>query len=214
MRDASVLREQASDTSRDPAERLPGELAVLLERESVALQKIDCFGVAAGPGSFTGVRIGIATMQGLAVATGKPLIGVSAFDALATFGGSKEQDPPHVRIATWIDAWRGEVFAAIYEHGREVGTSTVARPDDLLTRLKGQATVFTGDGATRYQELIRATLGDAARFADAVAPLLAGAIATLVGNAFRAGRRPTPHAIRPIYVRRSDAELAREVRRA
>ena len=84
MRDERLLREQASDTSREQAERLPGELAALLERESVALQEIDCFAVATGPGSFTGLRVGIATMQGLAVATGKPLVGVSAFDALAT----------------------------------------------------------------------------------------------------------------------------------
>ena len=87
MRDERVLREQVSDTSREQAERLPGELAALLERESVALQEIDCFAVATGPGSFTGLRVGIATMQGLAMATGRPLIGVSAFDALAMLGG-------------------------------------------------------------------------------------------------------------------------------
>lgn len=207
MRDERVLREQASDTSREQAERLPGELAALLEHESVALQEIDAFAVATGPGSFTGLRVGIATMQGLAMATGKPLIGVSAFDALALSGG-------HERVATWIDAWRGEVFAAVYENGRELGGSRVARPDDLLARLTGQPTVFTGDGAARYQELIRASLGEAARFADPVAPLLAGAIATLAGDAFRAGQRPPPHAIRPIYVRRSEAELTRDMGRS
>ena len=166
-------------------------------------------------------------MQGLAMATGRPLIGVSAFDALALIGGSggvPEPDPPYVRgtgsappagtrIATWIEAWRGEVFAAVYEDGREMNEPTVARPEDLLARLKGQVTVFTGDGAALYQERIRATLGDAARMTDPAAPLLAAVIATLAGDRFRAGERPTPHAIRPIYVRRSDAELARGVGR-
>jgi tRNA threonylcarbamoyladenosine biosynthesis protein TsaB len=214
MRDARVLREQASDTSREQAERLPGEIAALLERESVALQAIECFAVATGPGSFTGLRVGIATMQGLAMATGKPLIGVSACDALAakadeeSVATAQEEMFP---IATWIDAWRGEVFAAVYEDGRAVDAPTVARPDELLARLKGQATLFTGDGAALYQELIRATLGNAAWFTDPVAPLLAGAIATLADEVFRAGQRPPPHAIRPIYVRRSDAELARQV---
>ena len=244
MRDERVLREQGSDTSREQAERLPGELAVLLERESVALQEINCFAVATGPGSFTGLRVGIATMQGLAMATRKPLIGVSAFDALAMLGGEMAHEgrgftprqadrwhptaqpyaagtppggPPDVhrdeRISTWVDAWRGDVFAAVYQDGREVEAPTVARPEVLLARLKGQATMFTGDGAARHQDLIRATLGDAARLTDPVAPLLAGAMATLAGEAFRAGRRPPPHAIRPIYVRRSDAELARDAGR-
>ena len=205
MRDGRVLREQASDTSREQAERLPGELAALLERESVALQDIDAFAVATGPGSFTGLRVGIATMQGLAMAMGKPLIGVSAFDALHACGAGIN------RIATWIDAWRGEVFAAVYEDGREVEAPTVARPEHLLARLTGQATMFTGDGAVLYQELICATLGDHARFTDPVNPPLAATIARLAGDAFRAGQRPPPHAIRTIYVRRSDAELAREV---
>ena len=231
MRDEHVLRERASDPSREQAERLPGELAALLQRESVALQEVDCFAVATGPGSFTGLRVGIATMQGLAVAMGKPLIGVSAFDALAMLCGVMDRegrgvatplaDPSggslHVRgttrVAAWIDAWRGEVFAAMYEDGRGLEAPVVAHPEDLLARLKGQATVFIGDGAGRHQELIRATLGDAARLTDPVAPLLGGAIATLAGEAFRAGRCPPPHAIRPVYVRRSDAELARDAGR-
>ena len=82
-RDGVVLREQAGDGSRPQAERLPGDLMALLEHERLALAEIDAFAVATGPGSFTGLRIGIATMQGLAFATGKPLIGVSGFDALA-----------------------------------------------------------------------------------------------------------------------------------
>ena len=77
MQDEHVLHEQASETSREQAERLPGELAALLERESVALREIDCFAVATGPGSFTGLRVGIATMQGLAMATGKPSLEIS-----------------------------------------------------------------------------------------------------------------------------------------
>ena len=225
VRDERVLREQAGDSSREQAERLPGELAALLERESSALCEIDCFAVATGPGSFTGLRVGIATMQGLAMAAGKPLIGVSAFDALAAAGASAARYPPgargasaggltrHERIVAWVDAWRGEVFAAVYEGGREMEAPTVARPDDLLRRLRGQAAVFTGDGVALYQERIRATLGEAARFTDPAAPLLAGVIAALALNEFRAGQRPLPHAIRPLYLRRPDAELARDAGR-
>lgn len=232
MRDGRVVREQASDPSRDQAERLPGEVAALLERESVPLQEIDCFAVATGPGSFTGLRVGIATMQGLAMATGKPLIGVSAFDALAMLADAMEDgasgvmprrtDPPggslHVRgtahVAVWIDAWRGEVFAAMYGDGHLLETPVVARPEDLLARLKGQSRIFIGDGTARYQKLIRAALGHAARLTSPAAPLLASAIATLASEALRAGRCPPPHAIRPIYVSRIGAERAMDPGRA
>lgn len=231
MRDGHVVREQASDPSRDQAERLPGEVAALLERESVSLQDIDCFAVATGPGSFTGLRVGIATMQGLAMAAGKPLVGVSAFDALALLADSMEEGagglmrsrtgPPvgslHTRgtapVAVWIDAWRGEVFAAMYEEGHVLEAPVVARPEDLLARLKGQSRVFIGDGTTRYQELIRAVLGHAARLSRPAAPLLASAIAMLAGQAFRAGRCPPPHAIRPIYVNRGGVERAMDAGR-
>lgn len=224
-----VLREQAGDASREQSERLPGELEVLLEQESVELADIDAFAVATGPGSFTGLRVGIATMQGLAMATAKPLVGVSAFDALAHMvrlrqandvrpsapeGSGRTPPDSSECIVTWIDAWRGEVFAAVHQEGSEMDAPAVARPEDLLARLKGRTIVFTGDGAARYQELIRATLGERARFTDPASPLLAGAIARLAGAALRAGQRPSPHAIRPIYVRRSDAELARDARGA
>lgn len=211
-RDGRLLRELASDASKPPASRLPGDLVALLEQEGVGLQEIDVYAVATGPGSFTGLRVGIATMQGLAVAAGRPLIGVSAFAALAARGGSTEQDPPHenIRIATWIDAWRGEVFAARYEDGREVETPTVSHPDALLKRLAAEPTIFVGDGAATYQDLIRTALGGHARFADPMSPLLAGTIAALAAEAAMEGQRPPPHAIRPIYVRRPDAELARE----
>src|SRR5688572_8366551 len=137
LRDDRVLREYTGDGSRDQAERLPGDLRALLEHEGIALDAIDAFAVATGPGSFTGLRVGIATMQGLAMATGRPLIGVSAFDALAMLVTGE-------RVATWIDAWRGEVFAAVYEDGQQTGAPVVAPPDLLLEQLQGRPTLFTG----------------------------------------------------------------------
>jgi tRNA threonylcarbamoyladenosine biosynthesis protein TsaB len=213
--DGRVLREEASDPALPPASRLPGDLKALLEREGVELARIDVFAVATGPGSFTGMRVGIATMQGLALAMGKPLIGVSGFDALALAAGSAGTSrgeaanaPPPGRVATWVDAWRGEVYAALYEDGREAAPPVVAPPDRLLPALQGHPTLFVGDGAATFEDLIVAALGDRARMARPLAPLLAGAVARLAADAARAGHRPPPHAVRPLYVRRSDAELA------
>src|SRR5688500_13646290 len=127
-RDGRVVRELASDAAAPPASRLPGDLVTLLEREGVALAEIDVYAVATGPGSFTGLRVGIATMQGLALAAGKPLVGVSALDALAAVAG-------FARVATWMDAWRGEVYAALYDEGHEAAAPAVLHPDTVLARL-------------------------------------------------------------------------------
>ena len=203
-RDGRVVCEQVNDAPNAHAEHLPGDLMLLLDRAGVELSAIDAFAIATGPGSFTGLRIGIATMQGLAFAERKPLIGVSGFAALARIAAPT---PAGYGLATWVDAWRGEVFAALYEDGREVQEPVVSRPERLLESLRGRPTLFIGDGALVHGETIRRMMGESARFADPQAPALAGTMAVLAGAEASAGEHP-PHAIRPLYIRRTDAELA------
>ncbi len=219
-RDGRVLREQGSDASKPQAARLPGDLARLLEQEGVTLAQIDVYAVSTGPGSFTGLRVGIATMQGLAFAAGKPLIGISALDALheAVQVHVHSARAVQARVATWVDAWRGEIYAALYEDGIEVEPPALAHPGDLLPRLAGRRTMFIGDGAGTHADAIRAALGGDATIADPVAPLLAGTIARLATEAALGGALPPPDAIRPLYVRRppspSDGSGAPGSRRA
>ncbi len=240
VRGAILLGERPGDMSQSHAARLPGELMTLLDQHDVALRDVDCYAVATGPGSFTGLRVGIATMQGLSFENRKPLIGISAFDALARIAAGADashgsRDVPSAdsptpgkdrtstscepftlatapRVATWIDAWRGEIYAALYEGGRQVEAPIVAAPSHLLPLLRGRPTLFIGDGAERYRGDIQATLGRDAQIAEPAAPLLAAPIAMLAAEVALQGHRPRPHAIRPLYVRRPDAELTRDAR--
>ena len=101
--DGRIVDERAGDASRTHGERLPGELAAL----GVEWPSVDVFAVCAGPGSFTGLRIGIATIQGLALVGGRPAVGVSALEAVAQLAsrGLAEGDT----IGVWIEIGRAHV---------------------------------------------------------------------------------------------------------
>ena len=203
-RNGVLVRELRGDPGRPHDARLPRDLMTLLEDARIDLRAIDLYCVATGPGSFTGLRIGIATMQGLAFAAGKPLVGVSGFDALARLGRAPA-------VATWVDAWRGEVFAARYELDVEVAPPTVAKPAALLASVS-TPTLFIGDAIPVYSDLIRGTLNALALIAEPPAPPLAGTIAQIATDVAGRGVLPDPDAIRPLYIRRPDAELARDAR--
>ncbi len=152
-----VLAELSGDPAVTHGQRLPGELMRLVDDAGIALEAVDLLAVAAGPGSFTGLRVGIATMQGLAVATGKPIVPVSTLEALAR-AGFKEGD---ALVAPWIDAQRGEVFGALYDTGRTpIGEPTALPPAATLTSLAtiagGRRIRLVGDGAVRYRTPLRA----------------------------------------------------------
>lgn len=208
--DAQVLVELAGDEAMAHGQRLPGALADACDRAGVTVGSIDLLAVAAGPGSFTGLRIGIATMQGLATALGIRIVPISTLEALAAAAPESTG-----RVSTWIDAHRAEVFAQVFER-------TVAGAAPLVEAMAGAAADvlaahravldgagFQGDGAVRYQAEIRTAFPDA-RIARVV-PSLAGALGRIA--AAEPDRGVLPHAVIPIYVRRPDVEVARDRRR-
>ena len=213
----TVVDERAGDGARTHAERLPAEITALVAAHGLALSGIDVFAVASGPGSFTGLRIGIATIQGLALVHRRTIAAVSALDALAHLAAAGAA--PGTLVAAWMDAHRHEVFAALYRvHAgasftaarlEELEGPTVGDPSATLARWASQflasPSVFAGDGAALYAE----TIARAAPGARIAAPaLLAAAIARLAATGGSAGI--DPGAIRPLYVRRPDAEIARD----
>jgi tRNA threonylcarbamoyladenosine biosynthesis protein TsaB len=211
VQDGGLLAEIVGDGSRTHGERLPRDLMRVLDAASVTLEAIDLLAVAAGPGSFTGLRVGIAAMQGLAMATNRRIVPISALDALAVAAADADGSGP---VAAWIDAQRGEVFASLYD---STGTRVAQDPSSLSPIhtldawghvLSGRAVRFIGDGAARYEAAIRERLGPSARILPT--PPLAGIVGRLAAGA--PARAVLPHAVVPIYIRRPDAELARSRR--
>jgi tRNA threonylcarbamoyladenosine biosynthesis protein TsaB len=207
-RDSALIAAYAGDATITHGERLPGDLLRLLEAHSLRIADVDVFAVASGPGSFTGLRIGIATMQGLALANGKSLVGISAFDALNEIVHQPDGD-----VCVWMDAQRGQVFSAVYRGGAAVEPAIVDQPAAILARWRREGRhprVFVGDGALEYRDLIREDEPAALIFEPLA--VLAPSVARLA-LAHEQQHGPTsPAAIRPIYIRRSDAELARDRR--
>src|SRR5262245_39653029 len=107
-----VIDERVGNDMRSHAERLPHYIHAIASAHGVALADIDLFAVASGPGSFTGLRIGIATIQGVALVAHRPVVAISALEALAQ-AVSAELASGAV-VGTWMDAYRGDVFAALY----------------------------------------------------------------------------------------------------
>jgi tRNA threonylcarbamoyladenosine biosynthesis protein TsaB len=208
VRERDLLALLPGDAARTHAERLPAEIAVALARAGVAKSAIDLLAVATGPGAFTGLRIGLAAIQGLALTLDRPVVGVSALDALVT------ESTPHAAqfIAPWMDAQRGEVFASLHAGATMVEPPIAASPATLLeswrARLEDHTVLFVGDAVTRDGDAIIAA--GHGQWSTRVPGPLAPAIAELGLIRARAGLAGPPHALTPIYVRRPDPEIERE----
>jgi len=210
LRGEEVLYEQSGDPTLTHGQRLPGDLIQACTVAAVQISDVELLAVAAGPGSFTGLRIGIATMQGLAMARSGRIVPVSTLEAIALAA-----PPGPARIAAWMDAQRGEVFAQVFEReqgrARPLTDAIAAAPTVVLQHHREwvSGAVFEGDGAIRYRHDVEHGLGGAARVAADV-PHLAVAIARIA--AVSPDRAVLPHAVVPIYVRKPDAEIARDRR--
>ncbi len=215
--DARTLAVIPGDAARTHGERLPGDLAQALQHAGRSLADVALLAVAHGPGAFTGIRIGLACMQGLAVTTGRPVVGVSALDALA-YGHSRRQMP--VQMGICMDAGRGEVFLQWFRRdpASAWGLTPLTPPEVLAieavsppSRTEGDGLhVLSGDAAAR----LGTHLGRPWQIADDAGPL-APAVAALARLQWRAAsdpRRWTPDALEPLYVRRPDVEVTREAR--
>jgi tRNA threonylcarbamoyladenosine biosynthesis protein TsaB len=168
------------------------EIARLLSRHGVGLGDIDCFASAAGPGSFTGVRVGLTAVKGLAEANQRRVVAVSNLQALAFFGSRPLRAPV-------FDARRGQIFGAVYgPELRIVQEETVMPFESWISGLpKGDIELITNGYVLPPQPYAVVS----------APPALAGAIAQIAARRFSEGFAMDPAEIDANYVRRSDAEL-------
>ena len=196
-RDGAAVAEVAMHAPAGFGQVLYGYLERLLAGAGVTADGIDCFAAASGPGSFTGVRVGLACVKGLAEAAGKPAVAVSNLQALAWFGKTALR-------AVVLDARRGEVYGAVYDsQGRVVSPEVVAKFPVWLDMLPAGVTEFVATDFAPYLEQLAGTRFEGASVVTAPRAL-AAAIALIAGAAGQAG---DPARLDANYVRRSDAEL-------
>ncbi len=199
-RGADILEERALHSPSGFAQVIYPELGSLLAGHGVKPAEIDCFAAASGPGSFTGVRVGLACAKGLGEATAKPVAAVSNLEALASFGSAELR-------AVVMDARRGDIYAAVYDAGRQlVEPELVLKLDVWLQTLPDTNLEFISTDFEPFEQHLAGTRFEKVR--RVLAPrALASAVAAIALERYLRGEVKDPAAIDANYVRRSDAEL-------
>lgn len=200
-RGEEIVAALAGDSGTSHSNTLLNDVDKLLSAARVALPEIELFAVASGPGSFTGLRIGIATVKGLAATLNRPCVGIPTLEAVALAGGES------TRSVALMPAGRGEVFAQLFSVSKEgfvtaVDQATHISPRRLLEKYGSlEGVLWCGEGA-----IANSALFDKGRIAQQVSNL-ATYVATLALTRFRENHLQQPDSLQAIYVRPSDAEL-------
>jgi tRNA threonylcarbamoyladenosine biosynthesis protein TsaB len=207
-RDETIIGEYCGDAGPAASAKIPGHIQDLLQKASLEMHELHGFSVTVGPGAFTGLRVGIALIKGMAYAAGRPVVALSSLELLAL--NAKDSKVP---VCAMFDARRGEVYAAVYDFSSGEGLLRPERaidPGELLDELVDPV-LFLGDGALRYRDLIAKRLGSHARFAaDHLHQPRVSAGAVLALSRIRAGETVTPFELAPSYLRLPEAEINRK----
>lgn len=207
MDETRVLGEFSLSQEMSHSESLVPMIDEILQGLNLKINDIDLYGVAIGPGSFTGLRIGVATVKAFSHMFDKPIIGVSTLEGLAF-------NLPHNEIVVpMIDARRNRVYTGIYSwnHGqlKTIVEADAVEIDELLEKLDKNYNniVVSGDGSTLYRERISQVLKEKVYFATIGQNYCkATSIGELALNKYNAGYRDDYYTIVPDYLRKSQAE--------
>jgi len=205
-RDQVVLAEDIEPTSRSHVTSLPGLVERVLARAGLGIRDVQGIAVSIGPGSFTGLRIGLGLAKGLAFAGGLPLAAVSTLEALAHVAGAT----PGQTVCAALDARKREVYAALFDVDADGEvqrrSADMALAPDALAAALPAGTVLIGDAAAAYPDVLGPGL--------IVRPFTThhprgGTVARRGARSLAAGEAVDVGTVEPLYVRPSEAELAR-----
>ncbi|MHB1652826.1 MAG: tRNA (adenosine(37)-N6)-threonylcarbamoyltransferase complex dimerization subunit type 1 TsaB [Desulfitobacteriaceae bacterium] len=207
--DGRLIGEGFLHTPQTHSERLIPMLNQLLTAAAWGLPELDFIGVVRGPGSFTGIRIGIATAQGLAQVLRLPLLGILSLDALAWAGFGRREE-----IIPILDARKNEWYTARYrwkegmEHLEVLSLPRAISPELWIQELVSLARplLFVGDAVTKYRDYLQEALGEQALLLPEYMSLPRGAYAAQAvwqkWQEIRSGET-----VKPYYIRFSEAEV-------
>jgi tRNA threonylcarbamoyladenosine biosynthesis protein TsaB len=225
---SGMIAEVRLNVKSTHSERLMTEIDHALKQAGLKVSEIDVFAVSIGPGSFTGLRIGLSTVKGISYVSGKPVVTVPTLEALAW-------NFPYCRypVCTMLDARKKEVYSALFKWENEdfirVIDDVSIRVDRLLGRINenspllppigkrgkkrfsDEKIVFTGEGSLIYRDKITEVMGDRAIFATADKMVPSPANVAIIGiNKARKGEFSEPVSLVPFYLRKSEAEIKRD----
>lgn len=207
--DGGILAERMVLNKRTHSVNLLPMIKAVLEESGIDRSSLTGIAVSGGPGSFTGLRIGMSTAKALAMVWGMPVVGISTLETLAyPLAGHGNL------LCPVLNARKNEVYTAVYECAGPdmicLSGPMAVRPGELAENLLklDRPVTFLGDGVPVYGSALKAVLGDLARFAPLAANFPRGAAVAELGLiAFRAGRGTDPMTLRPEYIRPSEAEI-------
>ncbi len=207
LNNGTIVSEQIADPQPSYSKYLLQMVDQVLKEGEARLNDVDGFAVTIGPGSFTGLRIGVSLLKGFILATEKPFVGVNSLEALAG-----TVDSPGIPVCAALDARKQEVYAAVFQKNNDglrllLNESALA-PEALCERIE-VPTLFIGNGAQRYRDVFRKSLGD--RFVEPAAPAkisTAASVAQLAARRFDTQKNFDLNHLQINYIRKIEAELS------
>lgn len=214
LKNSSILYDCIINTDVNHSEVILPAIDQACRQTKMEINEIDLFACTIGPGSFTGLRIGVSTLKGLILANNKPAVGVSTLAALAM-----NISITNNLICSIMDAGRGQVYAACFRYDNDgklnrVTSVKAVEPQDILSEIDEspkQEITFVGDGAIKYADIIRGKMKKAAIASAMDSHIRASSVGIIGLDKYNRDELLDPAVFVPEYLRSADAKLSRRL---